>query len=146
MATYFLDTGILMGYVRGASYAGYVDKKYAPAQPPNLATISVVSVGELYSFALRRKWGKQKQEVLSSLLRSIPATAIRQESILRMFSEIDAFNLRQHPSKPLPSSGHTMGDNDIWVAATAAVLKATLMTTDHDFDHLNGVFFRCRLY
>ncbi len=33
-----------------------------------------------------------------------------------------------------------MGDNDIWVAATASVLNANLLTTDHDFDHLNGIF------
>jgi len=35
-----------------------------------------------------------------------------------------------------------MGDNDIWIAATASVLKATLLTTDRDFDHLDGVFLR----
>jgi predicted nucleic acid-binding protein len=33
-----------------------------------------------------------------------------------------------------------MGKNDIWIAATASVLNATLITTDNDFDHLNGVF------
>lgn len=33
-----------------------------------------------------------------------------------------------------------MGKNDLWIAATASVLKATLLTTDHDFDHLHTVF------
>jgi predicted nucleic acid-binding protein len=33
-----------------------------------------------------------------------------------------------------------MGKNDIWIAATASVVNAILMTTDTDFDHLNGVF------
>ena len=33
-----------------------------------------------------------------------------------------------------------MGKNDIWIAATASVLDATLLTTDKDFDHLNNEF------
>jgi predicted nucleic acid-binding protein len=33
-----------------------------------------------------------------------------------------------------------MGKNDIWIAATASVLNATLLTTDGDFAHLNSVF------
>jgi predicted nucleic acid-binding protein len=37
-------------------------------------------------------------------------------------------------------SSRNMGKNDIWIAATASVLNATLVTTDADFDHLNGVF------
>jgi predicted nucleic acid-binding protein len=32
------------------------------------------------------------------------------------------------------------GKNDIWIAATAHAGKATLITTDGDFDHLNGRF------
>jgi predicted nucleic acid-binding protein len=33
-----------------------------------------------------------------------------------------------------------MGKNDIWIAATVNVTGATLLTTDQDFDHLDGVF------
>ena len=33
-----------------------------------------------------------------------------------------------------------MGKKDLWVAATASVLGAKLLTTDGDFDHLKGVF------
>jgi predicted nucleic acid-binding protein len=142
MATYLLDTGILLGYVRGAAFAGYVDKKYSPAKAPNIATVSVVSVAELRCFALRLKWGTNKLNVLSSLLRTIPATPIRQSSIVEKFAEIKAFNHRQHPTLAPPTSGYTMGDNDIWIAATASVLNATLLTTDHDFDHLDSIFLR----
>jgi tRNA(fMet)-specific endonuclease VapC len=31
-----------------------------------------------------------------------------------------------------------MGRNDVWIAASAAVTGATLMTTDRDFDLLDG--------
>ena len=33
-----------------------------------------------------------------------------------------------------------MGKNDLWIAAAASVYDLTLITTDKDFDHLNGVF------
>ena len=36
------------------------------------------------------------------------------------------------------STGKSMGKNDLWIAATAKVTNATLVTTDGDFDHLNG--------
>ena len=37
-----------------------------------------------------------------------------------------------------------MGKNDLWIASTAALLGLTLVSTDADFDHLNGVFFDIR--
>ena len=33
-----------------------------------------------------------------------------------------------------------MGKNDVWIAATAAVTGATLLTTDRDFDRLTPQF------
>lgn len=35
-----------------------------------------------------------------------------------------------------------MGKNDIWIAATALVAKAELLTIDNDFDHLNGKYIK----
>ena len=37
-----------------------------------------------------------------------------------------------------------MGKNDIWIAATAHILNLTLVTTDHDFDHLEDIFISLR--
>jgi hypothetical protein len=38
-----LDTGVILGYIRAAGYADYIEKKYAPFTPPNIPLISVVS-------------------------------------------------------------------------------------------------------
>jgi len=35
-----------------------------------------------------------------------------------------------------------MGKNDLWIAATASVLSAALLTTDNDFSHLQGYFLQ----
>lgn len=140
MPTYVLDTNILVGYVRGAGYAAYVDKEYGPAKAPNLSVVSVVSAGEIYAIALRRNWGEQKRKVLLDLLQSIPAVPIRHQTIIHKYAEIDAYNHGQHPEHKLSSSARSMSKNDIWIAATASVLDATLLTADRDFDHLNGLF------
>ena len=42
-------------------------------------------------------------------------------------------------------NGHGIGDNDVWIAATAAAADATLLTADRDFDPLDGRFLR-RIY
>jgi predicted nucleic acid-binding protein len=34
----------------------------------------------------------------------------------------------------------SMKQNDLWIAATAVATGATLVTTDKDFDHLNGLW------
>ena len=33
-----------------------------------------------------------------------------------------------------------MGKNDIWVAATASIINAPIITIDKGFDHLNNQF------
>jgi predicted nucleic acid-binding protein len=38
----------------------------------------------------------------------------------------------------MTGSARKMGKNDLWIAATAYSINGTLMTTDGDFDHLNG--------
>lgn len=67
---------------------------------------------------------------------------INNEQIIRRYAEIDAYSQCKDPTKPNPPemSPRNMGKNDIWISATASVLNATLLTTDHDFDHLHKVF------
>jgi tRNA(fMet)-specific endonuclease VapC len=43
--------------------------------------------------------------------------------------------------KPIEGSAKNMGKNDLWIAATASVTKAILVTSDKDFTHLDGVYF-----
>ena len=142
MATYLLDTGILLGYVRGAGFAEYTERKFAVSQPPNVPLISIVSKGEIYSLAMQFGWGNQKKQELDTLLRRIPSVDINTDRIIHRYAEIDAYSQGKDRSKPLPPgmSSRNMGKNDIWIAATASVLNATLLTIDENFQHLDGVF------
>jgi predicted nucleic acid-binding protein len=142
VSTYLLDTGILLGYVRGAGYADYSERKFALSRPPNVSLVSIVSKGEIYSLAIQFGWGEEKRKNLDALLRRIPSVDINTDAIIHRYAEIDAYSQGKDPTKPLPSSlsSRNMGKNDIWIAATSSVLNATLLTTDTSFDHLNGVF------
>jgi len=142
MQKFVLDTGVILGYIRAAGYADYIEKKYAPFTPPNIPLISVVSKGEIYSLAKQFGWGGGKLKTLDELLRKLPTVDISHDQIIQRYSEIDAFSLGKDKARPLRSgqTARIMGKNDLWIAATASVVKATLLTTDHDFDHLDRVF------
>lgn len=62
------------------------------------------------------------------------------EPIIESYAEIDAYSQNKLPGRPLPLTARNMGKNDLWIAATTSVLGATLLTTDTDFEHLNGLF------
>jgi hypothetical protein len=64
MQKFVLDTGIVLGYVRAAGYAEYVEKKYGLFNPPNIPLISIVSKGEIYSLAIQFQWGTGKLKTL----------------------------------------------------------------------------------
>ncbi|HMQ48430.1 MAG TPA: PIN domain-containing protein [Saprospiraceae bacterium] len=59
---------------------------------------------------------------------------------MNKYEEIDAFSQGRHQSIKSDFSAKNMGKNDLWIAATASAFNITLVTTDRDFDHLDGVF------
>jgi predicted nucleic acid-binding protein len=142
MARFLLDTGVVLGYLRGSPYAAFIDRRYSPFVPPNIAAISIVTNGELRSLALQLNWGAKRQQDLKDILRKVPRIDINHDAVLQRYAEIDAFSQGKLIAKPLPlgMSARNMGKNDLWIAATTSVLNAALLTTDNDFDHLNSVF------
>jgi len=142
MATYILDTSIILGYLRGSKYADYIEQHFAVSLPPNIGLISIVTIGELYSLALQLGWSNEKRNKLSDLLKIIPSVDISNDLIIEKYAEIDSFSQSKNPLKKLPTgmSARYMGKNDVWIAATGSVVNAILLTTDKDFNHLNGEY------
>lgn len=138
--TYVFDTGIILGYARDAPYARYIDVMLEPIGGDHITVVSVTSRGELFSLAYQFGWGQQKREELRRQLDRITTVGINQHEIISRYAEIDAYSQNELPDRPLGKSDRNMGKNDVWIAATASVLDATLITTDTDFDHLDGEF------
>ncbi|HUU06394.1 MAG TPA: type II toxin-antitoxin system VapC family toxin [Patescibacteria group bacterium] len=142
MAKYLLDTGILAGFIRGSEYAKYAEGKYQLFDPRNEIFISVVSVGEILSLAIQFDWGDAKKAILKKTINEIPWVDINNEEVLNCYAEIDAFCLNKNKAKPLPPgiSAKKLQKNDLWIASTASVLNATLLTIDKDFDLLQNEY------
>ena len=78
-------------------------------------------------------------------LRQFPFVDISDEKILKRYAEIEAYS-QGWSAKKLPAafSARKLSHNDLWIAAAASTINATLVTTDKDFDHLHGVKLRRR--
>jgi predicted nucleic acid-binding protein len=142
---YLLDTNILLHLLRNDTIGKYVEEQLQVLDAPNIAIISVVTLAEIRSIAMQRAWGKSKVEVLEDLLSSFVIADIHAETVIEKYVEIDAFSQGKHPTIVLQVSARNMGKNDVWIAATAAALNVTLLTTDRDFSHLKDVFLKMEI-
>jgi tRNA(fMet)-specific endonuclease VapC len=126
--SYVLDTNIVLALLRNNNLGRAVDQAYALSGSQSRNFVCVVSVGELLSLAERARWAATKRANLEASLQELVWIDINDRSILDAYASIDSDSL---------SIGRTMGKNDLWIAAAAAVTGAILMTTDKDFDHLH---------
>lgn len=134
-----LDTNILLIYAREGEPSRLLEAQLGLQAGRIQGLVSIVTVGEIYALALKRGWSRQRQDRLVELIRAklVPIDINRPE-ILKAYSEIDHFSEKVvKPARP-------MGQNDMWIAATASVLGCELVTTDKDFDHLHGQKLRRR--
>jgi tRNA(fMet)-specific endonuclease VapC len=139
---YVLDTNILLHYLRVTELSKWIDSQYNPLDSSvNEAIISVVSVGEIRALAKINRWGRTRLEKIDDLLDELLITDINSEDIIERYADIDAFSQGRAIDKPLGITARNMGKNDLWIAAMASVLEATLLTTDQDFNHLTPEFY-----
>lgn len=91
---------------------------------------------------MQRNWGEKRiGEFIESLKRFL-IIPVNSYDLFMAYAQMDAFSQGKLKNKPLPDnlSSRNMGKNDLWIAATAHILNAKLLTTDKDFQHLDTVF------
>ncbi len=146
MRRFLLDTNMLLGLARKAPWARWAYSHFDLGGPDVIYFTSVVCVGELQALAEKFGWGRRRRTELDRLLEGLPALPIKEPDILAAYALIDAWSSGKQVKAPgnasPPKSAVKMGKNDLWVAATAHAIGAILLSTDRDFDHLNGVWFR----
>jgi predicted nucleic acid-binding protein len=130
-AGFLLDTNIIVALIRANPLGKSIDQQYDLRASLNRSMVCVVTVGEMLSLAHKFEWGTKKTEELRGLLGEIVWLDINHPEILDAYGEIDYAT---------SAAGMPMGKNDVWVAAVAKVSGATLLTTDRDFDQLQGTF------
>lgn len=137
---YVLDTNILLHILKASDIGIKVQEKIEKDKPDLI--ISIVTKAEILSIVKQRKWGDKKLSALNKLLENLLIIPIDNDELVKTYAEIDAFSQGKLEGKPLPTTSRNMGKNDLWIAATAHLARATLLTTDNDFNHLDPSYFK----
>jgi len=149
MRNFLLDTNILMAYLKAdTKLFNKVSKDNNLDDDDTFIMISAITKGEMLSLALQNNWGETKLSFLTKLLNEFVIIDVsgNDDLLLNAYAEIDAFSLQRHPTKKLIGSAKPMGKNDMWIAATALVTNATLLTSDGKFMHLDKAFINIKFY
>lgn len=128
-----LDTNILLAIGRDNTLGQTCIERFGLLKQRTTPLISFVTLGEIYSLALKFGWGERRTSFIDELRKQLVVVPIERSDILNAYSKIDHCSYKD---------GKKVGKNDLWIAATAHVTDALLLTTDKDFDHLNGSHLR----
>jgi len=132
MRRFVIDTNILLAYVRKSTTFSKVEQQFELTKDDVQLLISVVSVGEIQVIARRNKWGDNKLDLIDQFIKKaliIIDITVGAPELIEAYVKFDYIS---------STSGVKMGKNDLWIAATAYITEATLITTDSDFDYLGN--------
>jgi tRNA(fMet)-specific endonuclease VapC len=128
---YLLDTNILVHLVRADATGERIRQGYDLLMTETRPLLSPATEAEIRSLAYQWRWGESRLDQMRFLLGYFARAPLETPAMLEAYALIDAFSER---------TGHAMGKNDVWIAAAAHVTGATLLTADHDFNHLDPLF------
>ncbi len=131
-----LDTNVLVHYVRDDRTWARIRSDYQLLVVEPTPLISIATEDELRSLARQRDWGRDKRDRMEFALGYFKIVPVDTPEQVSIYAEIDHYCLER---------GRVMGKNDLWIAATAALTDARLMTSDRDFDLLDTVFLHLEL-
>lgn len=125
--SYVLDTSSLLNLLRGKKLGELIDRTFGLRAAPYMHTLSIVTHAELWVLIERNGWGEERKATVEKALQEFVTIDVSGSQIVSAYRRVEA-----------ASVGITMGKNDIWIAATAMITGLPLITTDKDFNHLNG--------
>lgn len=124
-----LDTNVLVHVARGRAAGEWFDQAYALRARAERPLVCTVSIGEIFRIANRgpNPWGPRKRDQLMQFLAGLVRLPLT-TAVLDRYGVLGAF---------LDARGRPIPQNDLWIAAAAAVAGAVVLTTDTDFDVLH---------
>nr|WP_234968929.1 type II toxin-antitoxin system VapC family toxin [Thiomicrospira sp. ALE5] len=122
-----LDTNICIYIIKNKPAS--VRAKFEQMQIGDVA-MSMITFGELEYGALRSQNAIRQLQIIDDLSRYIPVLAMQQE-VAKTYAEIRA---------DLTSKGTPIGNNDLWIAAHARTIGATLVSNNtKEFVRVDGL-------
>jgi tRNA(fMet)-specific endonuclease VapC len=128
---YLLDTSVLLHLIRGGELGRYIRSTFKLDDAAYRPLVSIVTHGEIWALASRNRWGADKRAALRLMLDNLVTIDLNDDAILAAYVETDA------AARAAPGGARNLGDNDLWIAATARAADAVLLTTDRDFIFLH---------
>jgi len=130
--SYVLDTSALLSLIRGKELGEQIDSAFGLRQAMHRHIVSIVTHAELAVLADRNGWGDARRKSLDEALGQLVTVNIDSQAL------IDAYVRVETVCRNVQAGDRIMGDNDMWIAATSLASGQPLITTDKDFNHLNG--------
>jgi len=119
-----LDTNVLIHLARNDVTGQAIETQYSLTHRPERPLLSTIVEGAVLSFAYYRQWGNEKIQRLRLLLKNLVRVEAGLPEVVECYARLSAL---------ARSQGKTMGQNDLWIAATAQAVNALLLTSDQDF-------------
>lgn len=142
---YVLDTNVILFYLKDDETKEFIENNFGPFQEANVGIISIVTVAEIGVLARRNGWGDRRLKIVEKLFENLVIVDINSQDIIAAYIDVESYGEGSHPTKKYKNSSRNMGKNDIWIAATTIVTNSELITSDKDFSHLDGEFFKVHL-
>ena len=129
MEAVLLDTDVFSYLLKDDSRADFYRKHIEG----RTVAVTFVTVGELYHWAAKRKWGAKKIANLEQRLRSAVIVPYDLE-ICRIYGAL------RSELKTSQGSPRNVGSNDLWIASCALRHSLTLLTNNRrDFEGIPGL-------
>ena len=125
---YLLDTNIIFHWSFSTPLGEHVRSFYHLDDPVVRPMISIITHAEFYARANFLGWGEDRLGLLAHVLDSLVPIDINQPEVFGSY--IDLYQIARKAGQ----SKDEKNQNDLWVASCAIANKATLITTDKDFD------------
>jgi tRNA(fMet)-specific endonuclease VapC len=123
MSKYLLDTNILVAYMKKDDAVRAKIKTHL-----HEISLSVITLGELSFGAYKSDHWQHNLRLWSNVIPLFEVIPIH-ASLAQTYGLVKS---------SLQETGITIGDNDLWIAATALDYGLTLVTRDRDFDRIKG--------
>lgn len=123
MRQFLLDTSAVLHLARTKSpVADQIEADYRLSTSPFRPSVCVITIGEMKAFA--QSWGDMRVAYAESVLARLSIVDINHVEV------IDAYGVLHSENRAL---GLNLGQNDLWIAATALATGLTLLSADGDF-------------
>lgn len=128
---FLLDTNVLIHYARREEVYVAIERRFKFESSQFSPMICCVTLGEIRAFADYHNWGEEKLGRLGAFASILVSINIESAEIIAEYARLYSISRRR-------GWGIHKFQNDLWIAATANVIGARLLTMDRDFDDLHG--------